>query len=115
MQLDRVVIAPLVGHGDAMALSRLRGEQRIGSRPGLAVDRPAIIALVAPRALSRRPDRGVRPVKAAGCRGRRWCSPIGNRIRTNCGVARQREIAAAVRHWTAAAEVCVALWRAIPE
>ena len=78
MQVDRVVIAALVGHGDAMALSRPRGEQRIGSRPGLAVDRPAIPSWP-PRALSRRPDRGVRPVKAAACRGRRWCSPIGNR------------------------------------
>src|ERR1700729_3241296 len=49
MDVNGVVITTLVGHRQAIVLSRLRGEQRIGIRPGLAVDRPAIVAPVATR------------------------------------------------------------------
>src|ERR1700730_13046713 len=49
MQVDGVIVTTLVGHGQAIALSGFGREQRIGSWPGLTVDRPAVIAAAAAR------------------------------------------------------------------
>jgi hypothetical protein len=45
MQMDGVIVAALVAHGEAVALPALGGEQWIGSGPGSPVDGPAIIAI----------------------------------------------------------------------
>ena len=42
-----VIVAALVAHREAVTLPPLGSEERIGSGPGLAVDRPAIIPTAA--------------------------------------------------------------------
>ena len=49
MQVDRMVVAALVGHRETIAFSGLSGEQRIGIRPGFSVDSPAVVAAAAAR------------------------------------------------------------------
>jgi hypothetical protein len=49
MQMDGMIVAALVAHREAVALSALRSEQWIGSGPGLTVDGPAIVAAAAAR------------------------------------------------------------------
>ena len=47
MQVNRMIVAALVGHREAIALTRLGGEQRIRIRPGAAVQGPAVVAAAA--------------------------------------------------------------------
>src|SRR5437660_10764156 len=49
MQMDGVVVAALVAHGEAIALAALGGEQRIGGGPGLAVAGPTGVSAAAAR------------------------------------------------------------------
>jgi hypothetical protein len=83
MQMDRVVVAALVGHGEAIALALLGREQRVGRGPGLAVDGPAVVAAPASRhfledqiePFIRRRDRPIRAEEGGRCSRRTTCRP----------------------------------------
>src|SRR5262245_15369396 len=51
MQVNRMVVAALVGHGQPVALAGLGAVQRIGVGPGLAVEGPAVVTAASARHL----------------------------------------------------------------
>src|SRR5215475_550401 len=51
VQVNRMIVTAPIGHGEAITLSRLDIEQPAGVRPGLAIERPAIVAAAAARHL----------------------------------------------------------------